>query len=78
MGTQRMTRWPLVAFCSLVVALGFGVHTISGAQPERDQKRELNEISQKLDAVARSQEAIMQKLDLLMQEVQIVKVRATR
>lgn len=71
-GTRR------VGMVALFVAAIVTVQHLAGAQSTRDTKFDSRVLERKLEEVLATQQTILQKLDELMEELRIIKVRATR
>ena len=64
----------VVLFAAAVVT----VQHLASAQSTRDTKSDPRVLEKKLEEVLATQQTILQKLDELMEELRIIKVRATR
>ena len=61
----------------LVAAAVIALQHLASAQSTRDTKSDSRVLERKLEEVLATQQAILQKLDALMEELRIIKVRAT-
>jgi hypothetical protein len=69
-------RSRLVLASGLVVAVLAAVH-LAGAETFREPKTDLRSLEKKVDEVLSNQRIILQKLEDVLEELRIVKVRAT-
>lgn len=72
-------RWSqvFVGLLLLAGAVSAGVHHRASAQTTRESKSESRSLDKKLDEILANQQSILQKLDAVMEELRIIKVRAT-
>ena len=77
---KRGGRAGLMLASALVVvsAITLWPRWLSGAEAQPDSKRDMAETNRKLKDIQDAQQQILDKLDAIMKEVQIVKVRSTR
>ena len=78
-GGAGFTRFRIVTFLGLAL-LGSAVivqHHAS-AQVNRESKSDITALEKKLTEVLANQQLMLQKLDAMMEELRIIKVRATR
>ena len=76
---QQIGRFRIGLFLSAAL-LGAAVmiqHS-AGAQGSREPKSDVAALEKKLNQVLANQQTILQKLDAMMEELRIIKVRATR
>ncbi len=73
-------RWSqvLVGLLLLAGAMSAGVHHRASAQTTRESKSESRPLDKTLAEILATQQSILQKLDAVMEELQVVKVRCTR
>lgn len=75
-------RWPSLLASALVICLLAGPWANAKDDPgvtrtSRDAERQQAEINRKLDEIAANQQKILEQLNKVLEEVQIVKIRAT-
>lgn len=67
-----------VAACGALALALFAAGHFADAQTSRDSKGELRSLEKKVDEVLANQQLILKRLDDVMEELRIVKVRATQ
>ena len=65
-----------LAVCGLALAV-FAIAHLANAQTSRESKVDVRSLEKKVDEVLATQQAILQKLDDVLEELRVVKVRAT-
>ena len=79
---MRRPPWSLAGPCIVLIAAVAAGHPASlagdaSAQSARDAKLESRALEKKVDQVLANQQLILQKLDAMMEELRVIKVRAT-
>ncbi|MBI3323982.1 MAG: hypothetical protein HYZ92_01740 [Candidatus Omnitrophica bacterium] len=70
--------WPWLLGALAAGGLFTAAHLASGAETKREPKLDTAAIERKLNEILNNQTAILQQLDAMMEELKIIKVRATR
>ena len=73
----RLREIQIVVGLVLLVTAVVALQHLASAQSTRDTKSDSRALERKLEEVLATQQTILQKLDELMEELRIIKVRAT-
>lgn len=67
-----------LAVCAVVALAVFAAGHLANAQASRDSKSDLRSLEKKVDDALANQQLILKKLEDVLEELRIVKVRATQ
>ena len=78
MGMARVRGIQTVIGLVLLATAVIALQHLASAQSTRETKSDSRGLEKKLDEVLATQQTILQKLDEMMEELRVIKVRATR
>jgi len=70
--------WILSLLAAILVSLSIFTFNIFGKENNQDSKSDVTKLSEKIDRVLRNQEDIIARLTDIRQELDIIRVRASR